>query len=91
MLRTVECGTHGRLTEAYVCRHIVETLTDGVLRGFWTPDESEEGPPEAWCSACEDKLQRSGGNWTPEIESFVDIRLVCSGCYEQAQAMNFRA
>jgi hypothetical protein len=86
-VRTVTCCEHGEQRAAFVCQHIVQSLRDGIPRGFfWPPDCEDE--PDAWCRACDDAVARTGGQWTDESEAFAHVTLLCRGCYDRAKRMN---
>ncbi len=84
----VECMQHGKQQATFVCQHIVETLKDGIPRGFWWSTENPENPrPDAWCNECE-IMVNDAGEWNDETESFAGIKLICGLCYDDARAMN---
>ena len=85
----VECCDHGKQQATYVCQHIVQTLRDGKLRGFWSAEaEAGNTRPDSWCSACEDVVSKAGGEWDDESEEFAGVTLLCGACYDRAKAMN---
>jgi hypothetical protein len=83
----IECGQHGRQPQAFVCQHVAQSLRDGVPRGFWWPKDSEGPRPDAWCSECNERLKRTGGEWTGWAEELAGVTLVCGTCYDRARAM----
>ncbi|MDX1757165.1 MAG: hypothetical protein R3175_14000 [Marinobacter sp.] len=84
----VECCKHGRQQATFVCQHIVQSLQDGKPRGFWWSQESPDNPrPDAWCSECEEVVNRVG-EWNDESEAFAGVRLLCGACYDRAKALN---
>lgn len=85
----VECPVHGKQHATYVCQHIVQSLRDGVPRGFWSAEgEPGELRPDSWCDACEEKLNSTGGEWNDESEQFAGVTLLCGACYDRAKSMN---
>jgi hypothetical protein len=84
--REVECLIHGRSTEAFVCRHIVASLRNGVRTGFHTPGDSES-ENQAWCHACE-QVRACEGEWNDRSEAYAGIRLICDRCYDRARQLN---
>ena len=87
MSGTVECGKHGTVRPAFVCRHLVETLHDGVARGLlWSRDE--DGNVNAYCDRCDGLLERAGGEWTAEIEAEARIQLICEMCFRTIERVN---
>ena len=85
----VECCTHGKQQATFVCQHIVQSLKDGEPRGFWSAaHKSGDERPDSWCSACEDKVNSTGGEWNDESEAFAGVTLLCGACYDRAKEMN---
>ena len=84
----IECATHGRSTEAYLCRHLIEN----VGLEFHRDDPSAEKPyPDAWCHACE-KIRRRAGGWDRlDPANAPTIRLVCGHCYDNILARHLTA
>ena len=84
----VECLTHGKQPATFVCQHILETLNDGIPRGFWWSTEDPENPrPDAWCNECEIKVNEAG-EWNDETEGFAGVKLICGVCYDKVRALN---
>lgn len=83
----VECATHGWQDESFVCQHIVASLHTGSPVGFHWPSASESLHPDAWCSACQAARVSAGGDWTPEVEELLNIKLLCGACYEHAKSI----
>ena len=83
---TVHCDRHGDRRKAYVCSHLLH----GARLGFISsPGEEETNPhPDAWCSACEGIRQQYGGEWNPESEKLITVKLVCGDCYEEIKERN---
>lgn len=83
----IQCDTHGETQEAYVCSHLV----DGAIGlGFNRGEPSEENPfPDAWCDNC-NLIYEAHNGWNDETEGLVEIKLLCSGCYEKARIRNTR-
>jgi len=88
--RKVDCSAHGAQDETFVCQHIVQGLRDGIAYGFWWADDPENPRPDAWCTACNEIVAASGGEWTSEGEKFAGVKLLCGACYDRARAMNLR-
>lgn len=86
--QTVECREHGSQPATFVCRHLVQALRDRRPVGFWTSDDAVNPRPDAWCDACEAKVQSTGGEWTDESEGFAGVTLLCGTCYDEARRMN---
>ena len=84
----IECAEHGSQQATFVCQHVVQTLRDGIPRGFWCSEESPENPrPDAWCNECEARVQEAG-EWNDENEAFAAVTLLCGACYDRVLAMN---
>jgi uncharacterized protein YegJ (DUF2314 family) len=87
-LRQVECATHGRGAEAYLCRHLIQ----GRGLDFHREDPTNDDPyPDAWCAACERVRARAGGWDKLEPKATPPIDLVCGHCYERIVARHMRA
>ena len=87
MADTIHCRTHGESEITYVCSHLTE---DAAGLGFNCGEPSEENPfPDAWCDNCYLIYQAHDG-WTDETEELVDVRIVCSRCYELSRIRNTR-
>ncbi len=85
----VECCEHGKQQEAFVCQHTIESLKDGKPRGFWwSIEQPENSRPDAWCSECEDLVNKTG-EWEGEAEEFANIKILCGVCYDNAKLLNF--
>jgi hypothetical protein len=83
----VKCSTHGWQDESFVCQHIAASLNTGIPVGFHWPEESTATHPDAWCSSCEEARLQAGGDWTPETEEKLNIKLLCGACYEHAKSI----
>lgn len=83
----VECKVHGEQEEAFACQHIANSLLTGVPVGFFWPEESNQKHPDAWCQQCEDARVEAGGDWTPEVEKLLSVKLLCGACYEYAKSI----
>ena len=87
MSDTVHCHNHGECEKTYVCSHLTG---NSAGLGFNHAEPTEEDPfPDALCDDCNLIFEAQGG-WTDESEGLVDIRLLCSGCYELSRIRNTR-
>ena len=86
--RTVECDRHGPQAEAFVCKHILQSLLDRRPTGFCWAAESPNPRPDAWCLECDRHRQQTGGDWTEENEKVAGVSLICGVCYDDAKRMN---
>jgi hypothetical protein len=89
--REVHCERHGRQQATFVCCHIVRGLREGVSYGFYWADDPDNPRPDAWCTACNELVASTGGEWTDESEAFAQVTLLCGACYDRARAMNLGA
>ncbi len=77
----LKCGTHGRQKETFVCKHITQTLQDGVARGFvW---DYVDGAHEAICGACNELSEAAF-----QAQAEENGRSLCYGCFRDAAAIN---
>jgi len=87
MSRLVNCPNHGSQNEAFVCRHLLETLEDDVPRGvLWSKDK--DGAYNAYCQRCDNLLEEGGGEWTDELGRKAGVTLICEGCMMKIFAIN---
>jgi hypothetical protein len=84
---SVACERHGPQPETFVCQHIVQTLRDRRPVGFYWSTESQSARPDAWCSACNERVDAAGGEWTPEAEAAAGVSVLCATCYDEAKAL----
>jgi hypothetical protein len=85
---SVECGQHGNQDQTFVCQHIVQGLRERVPNGFWWAKDSSNPRPDAWCTACNEVVAATGGEWTQDAETFAGVKLLCGLCYDIAKTMN---
>ena len=88
MNKTVQCSEHGSQPETFVCQHIVRGLFEGVPYGFFWARDVDTPRPDAWCSACNEMVSRSGGEWTDEAVALASVKILCGRCYDRAKMMN---
>lgn len=83
----IECREHGQSRRAYVCAHVSHTLSDGIPRGvIWSRDE--DGCVNAYCDACDARLEAAGGEWIDEVVTAADIKLICEPCFRRTLSIN---
>ena len=85
--RKINCDGHGWQDMTFVCQHVAQSLHTGTPVGFHWSAQSEATRPDAWCSACEKARIEAGGDWTPEVEEKLGIKLLCGMCYDQAKSI----
>ena len=88
-METVNCDTHGPAPKTFVCQHIA----DGLLRHepvgfFWTIVDPDDPYPDAWCSECEERVKRTGGEWEGEALELLKPKILCGRCYEIAKVFH---
>ena len=86
-VRKITCSVHGLQEETFVCQHIVESLSTGIPVGFNWPPDQDKPRPDAWCAACERARIEAGGDWTPEVEKKLGVKLLCGACYDYAKSI----
>ena len=87
MANIVHCPTHGETEETFVCSHLTE---ESAGLGFNRNEPSEEKRfPDAWCDDCDLIVQAHQG-WSEVTDELVQIRLLCSSCYERSRIRNTR-
>jgi len=83
----IECPIHGEAEETLVCSHLTEHMA-GL--GFNREEPSEENPfPDAWCDDC-DLIYQAHDGWNDESAKLLEVRVLCSGCYEKTRIRNTR-
>lgn len=87
----VRCQTHGETDATYVCRHIVDSIDTGKAVGFFSPEDSDMARPDAWCAECNEVCRSEGGEWTEKALEFVQVTVLCGGCYDRAKAVWLKA
>jgi hypothetical protein len=86
-MNKINCNCHGWQQETFVCQHIATSLSTGVPVGFHWSANSTNPHPDAWCSMCEQARIGAGGDWSPEVEEQLNVKLLCAACYEQAKSI----
>jgi len=87
--RKIKCEQHGEQEVALVCQHIVEGLRKRQPVGFFWSAKDKSFRPDAWCSACEERVRKTGGEWTGEAVEHLGAKILCGTCYDIAKALNF--
>jgi hypothetical protein len=75
----VRCATHGETEATYVCR--------GNSVGFRWPADTGLSRPDAWCWECNEFCRSEAGEWTEKALEFVQVSVLCGGCYDRARAI----
>ncbi|MCA6124681.1 hypothetical protein J6500_22710 [Bradyrhizobium sp. WSM 1704] len=85
----VRCATHGLQQATFVCQHIADGLLTRNRVGFFWTDETPENPrPDAWCSACNDRVQATNGDWIGEALAHLEVKTLCGACYDMAKVFH---
>lgn len=83
---TVRCAIHGLQQETFVCQHIAQGLVTKTRVGFfWSTNDPNNQRPDAWCRACEERVQATGGEWVGEAEAHLEPKVLCGACYDLAK------
>jgi hypothetical protein len=86
---TIECATHGRQQETFVCQHIVLGLQEKRRVGFfWSADDPDDPRPDAWCADCEERVEQTGGEWIGEAAEHLGAQILCGACYDKARVFH---
>lgn len=88
MADTVQCSEHGPQEQAFVCKHLLRSLSTREQVGFFIAGQPRG---DAWCSACEEVRMREGGDtgdWNERSEAFADIKLLCGACYDEIRKLH---
>lgn len=81
MSAMIRCDKHGDQAWAAVCRHVADSVGDGVPRGFTFV--VEDGAYQAFCDDCE---ALSAEAWE-RVRSDVHT-IICVECFRRAAALN---
>jgi hypothetical protein len=85
-VRSIRCAVHGTQQQTLVCQHIVDGLTDKRRVGFfWTSCDIDNPRPDAWCSACNERVASTGGEWVGEAFEHLQPQVLCGVCYDIAK------
>jgi len=72
-----------------VCQHIAEDLIRRKQVGFfWTADDLNNSRPDAWCSACEERVRAAGGEWLDLALEHLQPKILCGICYDVAKQIH---
>jgi hypothetical protein len=85
-VENVRCNVHGLQQRTFVCQHIAEGLSSHKRVGFFaTPHAPDTARPDAWCSACEERLRTTGGEWVDQALEHLQAKILCGACYDVAR------
>ncbi len=82
----VNCRSHGDQERTMVCQHIVEGLTTRTRVGFfWSVEDPDASRPDAWCSACKERVKVTNGEWIGQALELAKPQVMCGICYDVAK------
>jgi len=88
-METTNCPEHGPQQRTFVCQHIATGLIRHQRVGFWWTREDPGNPrPDAWCSACAERVDATGGEWIGEALAELKPKIMCGACYDHARAFH---
>jgi hypothetical protein len=84
---TVDCAEHGKRTATFVCQHLAQGEGLGFRYAF-NPENPNQLFPDAWCDACDEIYERTGG-WDEDSEKRAGITPLCADCYQRVRLLNW--
>jgi hypothetical protein len=85
----VQCDRHGRQPATMVCQHVVAGLVERRRVGFfWTTNDSANSRPDAYCTECELRVRKTGGEWVAEALEHLQPKTLCASCYDMAKVFH---
>lgn len=85
-METARCTIHGLQQRTFVCQHIVDGLTDRNRVGFfWSVEQLDNPRPDAWCTACEERVRATDGEWVGLALENLQAKVLCGACYDLAK------
>lgn len=85
--KTCNCSTHGKQGIGLVCIHVAYATEERRRVGFFWGNQDDLSRPDAWCQACEDRLEAlrdgDGDEWFKEA----DFKIFCALCWDHAKAV----
>jgi hypothetical protein len=86
---SIICDMHGPSQRTFVCQHVAEGLLNRERVGFfWTVEGPENPYPDAWCTACEERVRETDGEWEGEALAHLNPQIMCCHCYEVAKTFH---
>ena len=80
--KMVNCCEHGTQGIGLLCVHAAISIDSGALSGMFVSDNTDLARPDAWCSACEERLMREG--WSEQWFEEADFKFLCAACWDLA-------
>ena len=85
----VMCDTHSEQQQTLVCQHILRGLETRTRVGFfWASNDPDNPRPDAYCSACNERVKRTDGEWTGEALAHLKPQTLCGACYDLAKVFH---
>lgn len=85
-METCQCATHGTQPQTLICQHIADGLFRRKRVGFfWSVEDPANPGPDAWCSACNERVRTTGGEWVGEALEHLEPKVLCGACYDLAK------
>ncbi|SDR50973.1 hypothetical protein SAMN05519103_04225 [Rhizobiales bacterium GAS113] len=82
----VRCSVHGWQQRTFVCQHVADGLAKRKRVGFFsTKYDPDNSRPDAWCSACEERVRATGGEWVDPALKHLQPKILCGACYDLAK------
>lgn len=83
---TMECERHGQQGFGITCIHVAKAIDSTEQVGFFWSEDPEMARPFAWCAACEQYLERNGGD-VQKLGEIAEFKLICASCWDEAKAI----
>jgi len=84
-----KCPVHGAQPATLACQHIVHGLEARRRVGFWwTTDDPTNPRPDAWCTACNERVKMTDGEWVGETLEQAKPQMLCGSCYDIAKVFH---
>lgn len=87
--KKILCSVHGTNEISLLCKHLAHSLLNQTKVGFHEFDDGDLGRPDAWCTFCNENLQRVQTDKEQE-EWFLSCenKVVCTECWDEAKELN---
>lgn len=78
--KIIHCCVHGDQGVGLMCMHAAVAIDSGKYVGFFWNDNVDLARPDAWCSACEYRLQCEG--WSESWSEDAGFKILCAACWD---------
>ena len=89
MAHSAECPAHGRQGIGLACTHVAHAIDSGARVGFFWGDDTDIARPDAWCTACNEKLLALRGASSERWFEEADFKILCAACWDEAKLRLF--